>query len=60
MTPNEITVVANLINMARGWHKTRDAKDALDAVSNMLAGAFSVNNTELDIEQFRKDAGAIH
>jgi hypothetical protein len=57
MTKQDYEIIAKLIVTAREFHPNQEANDALDAVANMLAGAFSVSNERFNVELFRQKAG---
>jgi hypothetical protein len=58
MNEKDYHVVALLIAEARKFHTHTRADAALDTITNMLAGAFSVQSETFDIEKFRVTAGA--
>jgi hypothetical protein len=57
LTSKNYNVIAALIVKAREFHPEPQAIDALEALTNMLSGAFSVDNPNFNIERFRKAAG---
>ena len=57
LTAKNYNIIAALIVKAREFHPEPEANDALNALTNMLAGAFSVGNPNFQIERFRKAAG---
>lgn len=57
LTRQNYNIIAALIVQAREFHPSREAEDALDSLTNMLAGAFSVDNPNFSVEKFRYAAG---
>lgn len=54
-TKKDYEVIAQIITIAREQYP--NSSDVLDAVSNMLAGAFSVSNPRFDMEIWRVKSG---
>lgn len=57
LTRKNYDIIAALIVKAREFHPEPEASDALDALTNMLAGAFSVDNPNFSVEKFQSAAG---
>lgn len=57
LTKQNYNVIAQLIVLARELHPEPQAIEALEALTTMLAGAFSADNPNFQIERFRKAAG---
>jgi hypothetical protein len=55
ITKKDYEVMAAIIKIAREQYP--DSNDTLDAVSNMLAGAFSVSSPRFDMEIWRVKSG---
>lgn len=57
LTKTNYNVIAALILQAREFHPEPEAIEALESLTNMLSGAFSVDNPNFQIERFRQAAG---
>lgn len=58
MTRQDYELIASIISTAREFHTEIEAGLALDAVTNMLAGAFQYKNPNFKIDLFTQKAGA--
>lgn len=57
MTRTNYVVIAAILNKARELHPTQEATEAIEAVTNMLSGAFITDNPNFDMNKFRLAAG---
>jgi hypothetical protein len=57
MTRKDYELIARIIDTSRTYHSSTEASDAIDAVANMLAGAFRVGNPRFDADRFAAAAG---
>jgi len=57
MTRTNYVVIARILTKARELHPTQEATEAIDAVTNMLSGAFIMDNPKFDMEKFRLASG---
>lgn len=57
MTKTNYIVIAAILKEARVQYESHEAHDVIDAVTNMLSGAFATDNPNFNIDRFREASG---